>query len=178
MLQVIFLAVVMAVLPFLAVATPAKVKCLACGKTLKTGTHGKLCAQRIAKGHTQQAQALAKVALAVASPPKGFIKVAQLHKYIKANPTSGATVGGMVRHFGGDTPIGALYPSHPLVQLLYVGKVRYIHGALATPTGLTALATGNFAKVPQKGTKLASTILAQNSAYKAQVAKWQPKPKK
>ena len=136
-------------------ATPAvKVVCQYCGKTITKGKTvaagcGSRCAT-IAKQFSTPAKMQAHYKrITVAVIPKGFITVGSLDKTVKAkrHAVAGLTITKMVNAIGKDR--GNLPPIHPIAQPYYLpNRHRVVHGWLATPAGLTAIATSNFSKAP------------------------------
>ncbi len=129
--------------------------CSACGKKLtrnasQTAGVGHKCAT-IAAQYTP-AQLQAHYASITGAVPQGYITVATLDKAIKANKAKypGLTISKMVKAIGGDRALNA--PAHPICKPIYNGQ-RYVHGWLATPQGLQAIATGNYAGAPAPATK-------------------------
>ena len=135
-------------------ATPAPVTCNLCGKTLKKGATvkagiGATCAHNAQlRTPAQWQQHYAKHTSATV--PKGFIKLATFKQIVPANVSkiAGLTVSKVVKAIGKDKVASA--PLHPICTPVYVNNVRYVNPWLSTPAGLTAIATGNFAKAPAK----------------------------
>lgn len=132
-------------------------KCTVCGKVLTTPSAiangcGALCAKR-----QKQTNLVAhKKRFTLQGIPAGYIKTTIVHKMhivpAKANGLN-VSVSKFVKAFGGDTGSGNL--AHPICRFYYVAgaKARYIHPYIATPAGLQALATGNWANAPKPPTK-------------------------
>ena len=134
----------------------APVTCTICGKHLKKGATikagaGATCLHNAqlktpAQWQAHYAQQTAPVA------PANFVTVASLHRLIVASKHlpqyAGITVSKMVKAIGNDKGAGKL--AHIICKPVYVNNVRYVNPWLASPAGLTALATGNFSKAPAK----------------------------
>lgn len=132
---------------------PQKVVCTVCGKTVTKGAtikagHGTRCAA-IQKQFTPQQLQTHYKKISVAAMPKGFIKVAALDKAVKANAHNvpGLTISKMVNAIGKDRANNP--PANPIAQPYYLpNRHRVVHGWLATPAGLQAIATGQWDKAP------------------------------
>ena len=132
---------------------PAKVVCTYCGKTITKGKtvaqgHGTRCAA-IAKQFTPAQLANHYKARSVAVTPKGFITVGSLDKTVKAakHKIAGLTITRMVNAFGKDRASNP--PVNPIAKVYYLpNRHRVVHGWLATPQGLQAIATGNWDNAP------------------------------
>ena len=132
-----------------------KITCQYCGKTLTKGATidngcGTRCAtiaKQFAKTGSMQAH---YKRISIAIMPAGFITVGALDKVVKAqkHKVAGLTITKMVNAMGKDR--GNLPPTHPIAQPYYLpNRHRVVHGWLATPAGLQAMATGNFDKAPK-----------------------------
>ena len=128
-----------------------KVQCQYCGKWLtkaqtQTQGHGKRCAT--VQALVNNGNALPKQY--VASMPKGFIKVAQLHKVIISKKASiaGLTIAKMVKAIGTDK--GIYPPIAPIAQVYYLPNGhRVVNQWLSTTAGLQAIASGNYSNAPK-----------------------------
>jgi hypothetical protein len=127
--------------------------CVYCGKTIKRAKSvgagcGSKCAAIAAKYTPAQLQthALAQVG----TVPSGYITVASLHRTIvsKKHSVPGLNVNKMVRAIGGDRALNT--PVHAIAKPIYNGRQRWVNPWLATPAGLNAIATGQWAKAPAK----------------------------
>ena len=131
---------------------PVATVCAVCGKhitraTTVTAGIGHKCAQLQATYTPAQLQA--HYASVTGNVPQGYIPLATLDKTVKAKKHAipGLTISKMVKAIGGDRALNA--PVHPICAPVYNGRQRWVNGWLATPAGLTAIATGNYAKAPQ-----------------------------
>jgi hypothetical protein len=140
--------------------TPTKpAKCTICGKLLTNAAsignaQGHKCAQ-LQANYTAKQLATHKARYTLPNVPNGYVKTAIMHQRINAAKANGlaVTVSAMVKAFGGDRGLGTL--ANPICRFYYVtgNKARYIHGWFASPQGLQALATGNWANAPKPPTK-------------------------
>ena len=127
--------------------------CTICGKKITKGATVKAgmgirCAHIAQKYTPAQLQAHYK-SRSVASTPKGYITVGALDKVVKAqkHKVPGLTISKMVKAFGRDR--ASAPPAHPIAQVFYLpNRHRVINAWLATPAGLQAIATGQWAKAP------------------------------
>ena len=134
-------------------STPVTPKCAVCGKTLTRAQSqqngvGHTCAQLQAKFTPAQLQAHYQ-ALQVNAIPAGYVPLASFKGIIAANKSKvpGLTIAALLRAIGKDRAINPAL--HPIAKPVYGPKNwRYVHPWLATPAGLKAIATGNFAKAP------------------------------
>src|SRR5574340_1065776 len=122
---------------------PPVVLCQYCGKPIKAGTHGALCAKNTKAGYTQTIRLQLKAALSYTTAPVGYVTVAQAHKVCTANLVP---IPHLVKAIGGDGVTGK--PLHAITAPVYVGNNRYISGWLITKAGITALQTYNFTNAP------------------------------
>jgi hypothetical protein len=127
-----------------ATETPAKVKkpkyegpaCSVCNKPLKDPDSikagiGPLCR---AKGWTKEAVAAKMAQLKRDTIPDGWLKLADLDKLLRKE---GIPVARMVKAVGGDR--GMEEPAHPMFQVAYVGRARYLSPECFTDAGLNIL---------------------------------------
>jgi hypothetical protein len=128
--------------------------CTACGKKLtrnasQTAGVGHTCAALAAKFTPAQLQA--HYASVTGNVPQGYIPLATLDKAVKAARAKGTppgiTISKMVKAIGGDRALNA--PANPICAPVYNGRQRWVNGWLATPQGLQAIATGNYAHAPK-----------------------------
>ena len=82
--------------------------------------------------------------LTVEEVPEGWVKVAEVSEACREN---GIAVSKFVRAFGGDR--GMNKPATPLFKFVYVGRTRYVSGAVLTE-GLELLADSEFLKTTRK----------------------------
>ena len=134
--------------------TPPPPICTMCGKVLKTAKSikagvGHTCAANAAAKTPAQWQQHAAAHTATAIP-KGYVKLATFKQIIPANAHKipGLNINKLVKAIGRDK--AAKPPVHPIAKPTYVNNVRYVHGWLATPAGLAAIASGNWDKAPTK----------------------------
>ena len=134
-----------------------KVTCAGCGKVItnpnaiKAGM-GQLCAKHVAGGNSKAKLLAHRLANTVATPPKGFIKLAAVGVAIRKNQASntpcGVNVNMLVNAIGKDR--GLLPPVNPVCLPVYTpNKHRWVNAWLATTAGMVAMATGNYSKAPK-----------------------------
>jgi len=122
-------------------------KCSVCGKVLKNGETGKLCAHRLQSGQNASTMMIGRTKFQITkaqAESKSFISIAKLHKICEAHFVP---VSKMLKSIGGDTSVAV--PVHPIAQVYWNGKIRYVSAWLSTKTGLEAMLTQNFKKAPE-----------------------------
>ena len=131
--------------------------CTVCGKVLKNPKSikngvGHTCATvqampQFATPAAMQAHYAKHTATAI---PAGYVKLSTFKQIVPANAhkIAGLNVNKVVTCIGRDRAKNP--PKHPICTPTYVNGVRYVHGWLATPAGLQAIATGNWDKAPTK----------------------------
>ena len=120
--------------------------CKVCGKpltgiTAQTSGVGGCCSKIVALRATGVTQW--QYAIAMPTPPTGWLKMAQLHVICVANHTP---VSHMVRASGSDRCMRP--PMAQIATVVVVNGVRYCHPWLATKQGQLALQTYNFTNAP------------------------------
>ncbi|HZX14056.1 MAG TPA: hypothetical protein VFF49_06620 [Thermodesulfobacteriota bacterium] len=93
---------------------------------------------------TEEQVAARRVELTVAEVPAGYVKLADLSKRCQE---LSIPVSKMVRATGGDRGMNS--PLHPIFQIVFVGRTRYLHGEVMT-TGIDLLQSEEFGKTPRK----------------------------
>jgi len=133
-------------------AAPAATVCPVCGKHISklatvTAGIGAKCAH--VQAQFTPAQLQAHYASVTGNVPQGYIPLATLDKAVKAkkHAVPGLTISKMVKAIGGDRAL--LPPVHPICTPVYNGRQRWVNAWLATPQGLQAMATGNYAHAPK-----------------------------
>lgn len=129
-------------------------KCEICQKTLtreqaQAKGMGHRCEQLKAEGWTGEKLSKHYASITVPEPPKGWIKVADLHRKIDKvkHNYPGLNVSKMVRAMGKDRSIEDA--AHPVIKPVYVGRTRYLDPWNASDAGLKALASGDWSKAPE-----------------------------
>lgn len=133
-------------------------KCKYCGKTLvreasQERGDGDRCEHVQNMGIDWAAHYQAQ---SVPVPPEGYIKVADAHKRLVE---LGFTISSFVKAFGGDRNLEP--PVDPLFKCVYVGKTRWINGAILTPTGLLFLKPSSGRKPVRKAEKSDPSDIAE-----------------
>lgn len=130
--------------------------CKVCGKHLTreasaANEMGHRCERLLEAGWDAESLSKHYAKVTVTEVPDGYIKLAELHKKVKAaqHKVPGLTISKMVKAIGRDRGLEA--PSHPIATPVYdTRKHRWVNGWLATAAGLKAIATGDWSKAPTK----------------------------
>jgi hypothetical protein len=119
--------------------------CSVCNKPLtdpesiKAGI-GPLCR---AKGWTKEAVAAKMATLKKDTVPEGWIKLSEVANVCRSK---GIAVARLVRAVGGDR--GMEEPAHPMFQVIYVGRARYLDPRVISEEGLNILNDKYLGKTP------------------------------
>jgi hypothetical protein len=133
-------------------ATPELVKCELCGKLLKGSAvrekgMGHVCETLLSNGYTAEVLANHYQKVTLPAVPTGWVKVADVGRFIEAHPAYGCSVSRFVSAMGKDRAIGE--PDHRITRPVYVGRTRYVHPWLITEAGLRAMGTKDYKDAPR-----------------------------